>query len=63
MWLKYYEITMQEHGGWVIPFTYMWQVLYPIGWLSLYGLTECIINEWMNEWMNIDVCINVSDSL
>ena len=26
----------------------MWQVLYPIGWLTLYGLTECIINEGMN---------------
>jgi hypothetical protein len=24
----------------------LWQVLYPIGCLTLYGLTECIINEW-----------------
>ena len=30
----------------------LWQVLYPIGWLNLYGLTECIINEWMNEYFN-----------
>jgi hypothetical protein len=29
----------------------LWQALYPIGYLTLYGLTECIINEWMNEWM------------
>jgi hypothetical protein len=28
----------------------LWQVLYPIGCLTLYGLTECIINEWMNEY-------------
>jgi hypothetical protein len=28
----------------------LWQVLYPIGCLTLYGLTECIINEWMNEF-------------
>jgi hypothetical protein len=27
----------------------LWQVLYPIGCLTLYGLTERIINEWMNE--------------
>jgi hypothetical protein len=26
----------------------LWQVLYPIGYFTLYGLTECIINEWMN---------------
>jgi hypothetical protein len=26
----------------------LWQVLYPIGCLTLYGLTKCIINEWMN---------------
>ena len=26
----------------------LWQVLYPMGWLTLYGLTECIINEWMD---------------
>ena len=30
----------------------MWQVLYPIGWLTLYGLTEGIINEWLNEWIS-----------
>jgi hypothetical protein len=23
------------------------QILYPVGLLTLYGLTECIINEWM----------------
>jgi hypothetical protein len=26
----------------------LWQVLYPVGWLTLYGLTECIINEWIS---------------
>jgi hypothetical protein len=25
----------------------LWQVPYPIGCLTLYGLTECITNEWM----------------
>jgi hypothetical protein len=30
-----------------------WQALYPIGSvLTLYGLTECIMNEWMNERLN-----------
>ena len=27
----------------------LWQVLYLIGWLTLYRLTECIINECMDE--------------
>jgi hypothetical protein len=26
----------------------LWQVLYPIGCSTSYGLTQCIINEWMN---------------
>ena len=39
--------------------------LYLIGWLTLYGLTECIINERMNEvyvcftdWQKASDCLN-----
>jgi hypothetical protein len=29
---------------------YMYEFLYPIGYLTLYGLMDCI-KEWMKEWM------------
>jgi hypothetical protein len=47
---KWYMFVMLRHYN---TFT-LWQVLYPIGYFTLYGLTECIMNEWMNEWVGIN---------
>ena len=45
----YYKICFIIQLFYVYITLALWQTLYPIGWLALYGLTECIINEWMNE--------------
>ena len=45
----YYIMYIWYNSIMIILHLYHWQTLYPIGWLTLSGLTECIINEWMNK--------------
>ena len=45
----YYIMYIWYNSIMTILHLYQWQALFPIGWLTLCGLTECIINEWMNS--------------
>jgi hypothetical protein len=47
------------HNYFVLIIFVSWQILYPIDLPTLYGLMECIINEWMNDCLlyRIVTCI------